>query len=300
MKRLLRILILYPVVLFSQDMIISLQNGNEWLYSKTLERTDIDGETTYTASKIIKTIIGDTVINNLDYKILQSYNETIPDEVTLEFWRSDSHCFNIFGKGNLYNDRIQNDTSWTDYDWPPSVYTYQILIYNDTIFGQSRKLQEWRLYENIEGAPIANQSRITKTAEYFGLFSETTSSFFEGMKAKSSLYLQSAFINGVYYQVNDTNIGLVSKKDGTFILYHCYPNPFNPSTQIKYTVKRSCRVSLVIYNLSGHIVRELVDTYQEAGHYSVTVNMQETPSGVYFYKILMGDYQDVKKMVKIE
>jgi hypothetical protein len=43
-----------------------------------------------------------------------------------------------------------------------------------------------------------------------------------------------------------------------------------------------------------------VNAYQQPGKYSINLNMEEIPSGIYFYKILMGDFQAVKKMVKIE
>ncbi|NQT27380.1 aryl-sulfate sulfotransferase [candidate division KSB1 bacterium] len=79
-----------------------------------------------------------------------------------------------------------------------------------------------------------------------------------------------------------------------------YPNPFNPSTQIEYDVKEACKVSLVVYNLNGQVVKELVNLYQQPGKYTINLDMQEIPSGIYFYKIKMGNFQAVKKMVKIE
>ena len=86
----------------------------------------------------------------------------------------------------------------------------------------------------------------------------------------------------------------------SYYLSQNYPNPFNPSTQIEYDVKEPCKVNLTVYNLNGQVIKELVNSYQQPGHYSINVNMQEIPSGLYFYKIQMGDFQAVKKMVKIE
>ena len=83
-------------------------------------------------------------------------------------------------------------------------------------------------------------------------------------------------------------------------LHQNYPNPFNPVTTIEYDVKEPCKVKLIVSNLLGRAIKELVDSYQQPGKYFINVNMQENPSGLYFYKIQMGDFQAVKKMVKIE
>ncbi|MBN1781128.1 T9SS type A sorting domain-containing protein [bacterium] len=85
-----------------------------------------------------------------------------------------------------------------------------------------------------------------------------------------------------------------------YALFQNYPNPFNPSTQIEYVVKEPCKVNLVVYNVTGQVIMELVNSYQQPKKYSIKIDMQDIPSGIYFYKIHMGDFQAVKKMVKIE
>lgn len=103
-------------------------------------------------------------------------------------------------------------------------------------------------------------------------------------------------INNDSSPVTDTN----GVNPETYRLYQNYPNPFNPSTKIEYIVKEPCLVNLVVYNLTGQFVKEFVNSYQQPGIYSFTLNMQGIPSGIYFYRIRMGDFQAVKKMVKIE
>ena len=85
-----------------------------------------------------------------------------------------------------------------------------------------------------------------------------------------------------------------------FKLCQNYPNPFNPSTKIKFDVKSPCEVNLAVYNVNGQIVRKLVDSYQHPGAYSISLDMQNNPSGIYVYKMSMGNFQEIKKMVKIE
>ncbi|MBN2102998.1 T9SS type A sorting domain-containing protein, partial [bacterium] len=85
-----------------------------------------------------------------------------------------------------------------------------------------------------------------------------------------------------------------------FALDQNFPNPFNPSTRIRYHVKNPCRVRLMVYNVNGQIVQTLVDSYQQAGIYETLFHFDHLPSGIYFYKIHMDDYNSIKKMVKVD
>jgi len=89
-----------------------------------------------------------------------------------------------------------------------------------------------------------------------------------------------------------------------FYLSQNYPNPFNPTTSINYTLRQNSRVELVVYNLLGKKVTTLVDMAQNAGSYQVTWDGTDmygnnSASGVYFYKIVAGDFVDMKKMILI-
>lgn len=81
-----------------------------------------------------------------------------------------------------------------------------------------------------------------------------------------------------------------------------YPNPFNPSTSIQYSLRtRSC-VRIDIFNIKGQKVRTLIDEQKEAGIHSVEWNGKDdsnnnTGSGVYFYKMTTPDYSSVHKMI---
>ena len=82
-----------------------------------------------------------------------------------------------------------------------------------------------------------------------------------------------------------------------FALSQNYPNPFNPVTTIQYQLPKSTKVNISIYNIMGQLVETLVDEYKEAGYYSVFWNASQVSSGMYFYKIVSGDFSDVKKCV---
>jgi parallel beta-helix repeat protein len=81
-----------------------------------------------------------------------------------------------------------------------------------------------------------------------------------------------------------------------------YPNPFNPSTSIVFSVVRPSNVLLEIYDVSGRLVRVLVDEQRGAGRYREVWdgkdrNAQGVASGVYFCRFRAGDYTEIRKMV---
>ena len=81
-----------------------------------------------------------------------------------------------------------------------------------------------------------------------------------------------------------------------------YPNPFNPSTQIKFSLKDNSRVQLQIYNIKGQLVKTLVNEELEADYYQFNWNgtdsaSKHVSSGVYFYKMKAGKFVSVKKMI---
>lgn len=85
-----------------------------------------------------------------------------------------------------------------------------------------------------------------------------------------------------------------------FSLSQNYPNPFNPSTNISFSLPKSEFVNLSVYDLSGKLVDELVNSNLEAGKYTTNWSASDLSSGVYFYKITAGDFVDVKKLTLIK
>ena len=82
-----------------------------------------------------------------------------------------------------------------------------------------------------------------------------------------------------------------------FTLSQNYPNPFNPSTTINYAIQRPGMVILKMYNIVGQEIQTLVNEYQAAGNYQVTVNAQNLSSGVYFYRLQSNSTLLMRKMI---
>jgi len=90
-----------------------------------------------------------------------------------------------------------------------------------------------------------------------------------------------------------------------FGLSQNYPNPCNPETTIEYSLAESCHVTLKIYNISGQLVKTLINEYQQAGYYKIMWHGdndagQEIASAVYFYRLKAGDKAAIKKMVVLK
>ena len=83
----------------------------------------------------------------------------------------------------------------------------------------------------------------------------------------------------------------------TYSLSQNTPNPFNPTTQISYTIPIRTQVTLKVYNLLGQVVTTLVDGVQSPGEHTVRWEAGSVPSGIYFYRIVSGVYSRTMKMV---
>lgn len=79
-----------------------------------------------------------------------------------------------------------------------------------------------------------------------------------------------------------------------------YPNPFNPTTNIRYAIPKSGMVKLVVFDALGREVETLVNKSQQAGTYEASFNGSALTSGVYFYKLSVGDFTDTKRMLIIK
>jgi|WetSurMetagenome_2_1015567.scaffolds.fasta_scaffold01760_8 hypothetical protein len=93
------------------------------------------------------------------------------------------------------------------------------------------------------------------------------------------------------------NINLVP---ASYSLFQNYPNPFNPSTTIRYEIPKNGLVKLVVYDVLGRSVETLVNEKQSAGIYEINFDASQIPSGIYFYKLTVDNFSDIKRMVLLK
>ena len=90
-----------------------------------------------------------------------------------------------------------------------------------------------------------------------------------------------------------------------FKLNQNYPNPFNPVTSLSYNLPKGSYVSIIIYDMLGNVVNNLVNTYQSSGYKSIqwdaTDNQgQPVSAGVYLYTIEAGEFRQTKTMILLK
>ena len=101
------------------------------------------------------------------------------------------------------------------------------------------------------------------------------------------------------------NLTSIDEIDGAIIpseysLSQNFPNPFNPSTTIRYQIPQSGFVSLKVYDMIGREVETLVSNVQQGGTYTVTLDGSRLSSGIYFYSLRAGKFTETKKMMFIK
>ena len=85
-----------------------------------------------------------------------------------------------------------------------------------------------------------------------------------------------------------------------FTLSPAYPNPFNPVTNIRFSLPIDSEVSVSIYNLQGREVTTLIDANMDAGYHSVVWNADSYSSGVYFVKMVAGEFVNTQKLMLVK
>ena len=85
-----------------------------------------------------------------------------------------------------------------------------------------------------------------------------------------------------------------------FSLDRAYPNPFNPVTTLSFAIPVDGDVSIEVYNLQGREVSTLISGYMDAGYHSVVWDANSHSSGVYFVKMVAGEYVNTQKLMLVK
>lgn len=107
----------------------------------------------------------------------------------------------------------------------------------------------------------------------------------------------------VSFVPNGATVGISSTTSTVmkdYKLYNNYPNPFNPLTNIKFTIPKEGFTSLEIFNSSGIKVTELISQAMPAGEYSYLLDASNLSSGIYFYRLKSGNFDQTKKMMLVK
>ncbi|NOS84677.1 MAG: T9SS type A sorting domain-containing protein [Ignavibacteria bacterium] len=114
-------------------------------------------------------------------------------------------------------------------------------------------------------------------------------------------FVVSTKITSAAITISPIGINIISTEiPDKFALLPNYPNPFNPVTKIKFDIPNPAYTKIIIYDLSGRVVANLVNEQLKPGSYSVDWNGTGFASGVYFYSLVTDEYTETKRMVLIK
>ena len=146
--------------------------------------------------------------------------------------------------------------------------------------------------ERLSNLGIIYHDYLDKKAEAYGYFNELAKNYPESRLTKA---IQR------FYNIKSDGYDKSSTTEETVItetkLFANYPNPFNPSTVIKYQLSEASQVNLKVYDVMGREVTTLVNSFQNKGSYDVTFNANGFSSGIYFYKLDVNGKQHMNKML---
>ncbi len=113
----------------------------------------------------------------------------------------------------------------------------------------------------------------------------------------------SVCIDDVYFVKKTTAVedaAIASAIPADFRLYGNHPNPFNPTTMIRYDLPSSAPVKIVVYDVIGRTVQTLVNEFKAAGNHETIFNGLSAAGGLYLYSMEAGAFRDMKKMLLIK
>lgn len=179
------------------------------------------------------------------------------------------------------------------------------VIWYHIVFDSVQVASFWGSYLPVKIVEITDSS-LTRYWEYwseeFGLVQQQNADIGSGGWS----LLWGCYIGGQRYgdtvlvSVDDENLNLPSD----FKLHQNYPNPFNSATIISYEISKSSFVSIIVYDVLGNEIVQLVNETKIPGKHQVTFNANKTnktiSTGVYFYKILLDQKQQTKKMIYLK
>lgn len=168
----------------------------------------------------------------------------------------------------------------------------------------------WENQTLPEGIELSLENRLT--GETLDLTEESSMEFSVGSKFKSVSGNNAALTYGKSKQAiepifilrakgnavnNEDDLGIPREVE----LYQNYPNPFNPSSVIRYGVPEQARVQLQVFDVLGRKVMTLIDgDMKQPGRYNISFNARDLASGMYIYRLVIGDKVLTKKMTLIK
>jgi hypothetical protein len=200
----------------------------------------------------------------------------------------------------------------------PGALPIQLASFTGRFVGENSVRLEWSTISEINNYGFYVQRRATNVQS----FTELTESFVPGhgttLEPQQYAYTDNGVSGGRWFyrlrQIDldgtefftdpievDVQTGVEEDVPKVFALHQNFPNPFNPSTSISFTLEKTDFTAITIYNLLGQEVMRPFSGIAEAGTmHSVRVDGSVLPSGVYFYRLTSGQKTDLRRMLLLK
>ncbi|MDP3829934.1 MAG: T9SS type A sorting domain-containing protein, partial [Ignavibacteriaceae bacterium] len=188
------------------------------------------------------------------------------------------------------------DLFYTSYETYRSYYPYTewTLLFTDpaySVFINSDDI----IYASLENGIIRS---VDNGNNWESIFTENISrSYAHDLRVNGNILFIATNSYGLYELMTPTNVEEENNLVTDFHLSQNYPNPFNPVTNIKFSIPKSDIVEIKVYDILGKEIQTLLNEYKTTGSYEVEFDASNLPSGIYFYRMVSGNYPEAKKMV---
>jgi len=244
-----------------------------------------------------RVITGDTIINGKNYakyyhgypqNFIRYYRyETADTSFHFIYLGADKICFKMNAIAGD-SGQISGNIYWK---------LYQKYVTINTVWGNIDSCMRFRIYSivGVDGYETFGLApRIGNIEQFIGSFTYSN--------------IDSAMVGGTHYPLLTKITAQSSVTPKSFSLFQNYPNPFKPVTKIKFdipstplsSIGEGPGVRLIIYDILGKEITVLVNEQLQPGTYEVEWDGSNSPSGVYFYRLITKDYSETKKMVLIK
>ncbi len=286
----------FPILIYAQEPTIFFPHhvGDMWEYYFT---DFVDDDTIQVF--VIKDSI-DQAGNHHVIKTARSINPIAPPIVF--FWDTTKYIIDSlnqvltyfsFGSGPLIKYKLgaQKGDQWVMWGYPSSYEMARVInVREDILFGVPTVVKVYSYYLSADSTDTTGLERsYDELADGFGLISRF------GPEIGLYLILKGAIINGSDYgDITLTGINTPSSSQIPYQidLFQNYPNPFNPKTTIRLHITKSCRISLVIYNITGRAVKMKVSivVYSLSLIFIITESISQNPDPLSFFPHVLDNY----------
>lgn len=198
-----------------------------------------------------------------------------------ELLKPTNEWINVFGEEELFDNLLLQENSLVEALDPDNVVCGEYIVTKKGQFGMMPVYRDDPLTEVDEGAVPGDYVRI----------------FIDGNEINTGVIWDQF---GTAHRI--TINGIDSHLPKEFKLYHNFPNPFNPVTNIQFQLPKISNVNLMIYDLKGCEVRNLLQQEMKPGLHTISWDGKDNrgklvSSGVYFYTLKAGNYKHTEKMI---